>query len=177
MQQFFLNLVHSLVDLQVHTQRPQIYVLPTVLCHCLGNRGLEIADTMNHSGWPRTPSDYDMLCGMIDKYQMRTAKLSALLQLPAVALPVMFSAATGLFFLILALGPRPPEISHPSLERYMPVWLAFVLTVFFLTVGFQAMMTPVSCPSGDSQPKSRGQQLCHACLLTTSARPAACRPI
>ncbi len=99
---------------------------------------------MHGSGWPRTASDYDVLCGMIDKFQARTAKLSVVLQLPAVALPVLFSATTGLFFLVLALGPRPPVISHPSMDDYMPVWLAFSLTVFSLSIGFRAMMTPVS---------------------------------
>jgi hypothetical protein len=122
-------------------------VLPTVLCHCLGNRALEISETMNGKAWPRTASDYDMLCGIVDKFHGRTKKLSEALEFPAVVLPIAFSIAAGLFFAILALGHRPPALSHPSLDDYMPRWLSGILMCICLATGFQAMLTPAHLTS------------------------------
>lgn len=95
-----------------------VYMLPTVLCQCLGNRALEICEMTQLKAWPRTAADYDLFAVDINRFQKRCQKLSAALEFSCVALPVMLGSLLAICFMILGLGSRPSELTHPNMEIF-----------------------------------------------------------
>ena len=137
---FFLNLIFS--PIFVLGAFRAIYVLPTCLCECLGNRAAEIEATINLPAWPRTSGDYDMLAAMINRFQHRTKKLSNALQLAAVVLPVLFATIMGGLCLILALGDRPNEFEHATFNRVFSKFRMGICAMLFLFSGVLSLNTP-----------------------------------
>lgn len=117
-------------------------VLPEILVQCLGVRAAEIAAQISQPAWPRTASDYDDLLSDIDRFTMRTRKLSEALGFTCVVYPIILGVLAASFFFSLALGPRPPHESGHWFNETVTESRCILLAVACSIFGFYTLFLP-----------------------------------
>jgi hypothetical protein len=117
-------------------------LLPQVLVQCLGERAEELSSHISQPAWPRTTTDYDDLLSDIDRFTMRTRKLSKALAFTCVIYPVTIGILAALFLLALALGPRPPHDSGHWFNETVTEVRCIILALVCVVYGFYSLFLP-----------------------------------